>query len=132
MQLMKLTYIANGLNLALNDESLFSNRIEAWKYGPVMPDLYHATKQYGKKPIPDKLIQDGFEDLPESLRDKVDFLKDVYSLYERMDGIELSSLTHMPGTPWDLVYSSGETGMEIPNSLIKEHYAEMLVSSDER
>lgn len=52
MQLMKLVYIAHGWSLGLRGIDLFRNRIEAWQYGPVMPDLYHATKQFGRNPIP--------------------------------------------------------------------------------
>ncbi len=39
MKLMKLVYIAQGWHLAIKDAVLFGNRIEAWKYGPVIPDL---------------------------------------------------------------------------------------------
>lgn len=39
MQLVKLTYIAHGWSLALHEKGLFKNKIEAWQYGPVIPDL---------------------------------------------------------------------------------------------
>ena len=52
MQLVKLTYIAHGWSLALSERDLFKNRIEAWRYGPVIPDLYQATKNFGRSEIP--------------------------------------------------------------------------------
>lgn len=129
MQLMKLTYIANGWHLGLHGKKLFENRIEAWKYGPVMPDLYQSTKQYGKNPIPNDLIPDGFDGLPENLNNKVEFLTQVYSLYENKDGIELSSLTHMAGSPWDKAYIAG-VNCEIDSNSIKDHYESRLVTAD--
>jgi uncharacterized phage-associated protein len=44
MQLLKLVYIAHGWSLAILGRDLFPDRIEAWKYGPVIPDLYRATR----------------------------------------------------------------------------------------
>jgi len=125
MQLMKLTYISNGWSLAVNDEPLFTNDIEAWKYGPVMPELYQATKSYGKNEIPLNRVKDGFEDLPENLSGKVNFLEQVYNLYKNKNGVELSALTHMHGTPWDKVYD-GFFSKAIPPSMIKSHYEDKL------
>jgi uncharacterized phage-associated protein len=128
MQLMKLTYIANGWSLAIKEKPLFKNSIEAWKYGPVMPDLYHATKSFGRDPIPFEKIKGDLTDLPEELKDEVEFLKKVYSLYEDKSGIALSSLTHMHGTPWHQTFNEYEMSKEIPVPLIKAHYDEQLVS----
>lgn len=126
MQLMKLTYIANGWSLAVRDKALFTNPIEAWKYGPVMPDLYHATKSFGREPIPFDKIKGALEDLPEELEDEVEFLQKVYALYEDKSGIALSSMTHMHGTPWDKTFNEFQMSKQIPVSIIKEHYEEQL------
>ena len=57
LQLMKLAYMSHGWMLAMTGKPLFNNRIEAWKYGPVIPDLYTQIKKYGSNPmvIPPKL-----------------------------------------------------------------------------
>jgi antitoxin SocA-like protein len=47
LQVIKLAYIAHGWMLALYQRPLISDSIEAWKYGPVIPTLYHALKKYG-------------------------------------------------------------------------------------
>ena len=38
MQLVKLAYIAYGWYLAIYEKRLFDDRIEAWKYGPIIPN----------------------------------------------------------------------------------------------
>jgi len=124
MQLMKLVYIAHGWALAVLQRDLFSNRIEAWKYGPVIPDLYQATKQFGRDPIPLTLIDEAADsgiDTPTKA-----FLEDVYSKYGHLSAIDLSNLTHQSGTPWDQRYESWAKGIEIPNDLIAQHYIEKL------
>jgi uncharacterized phage-associated protein len=124
LQLMKLVYVSHGWSLALRNVDLFPDRIEAWKYGPVIPDLYHATKHFGKNPIPLNAID---EAKPSSVDTQTfSFLKDVHSKYGHLSGIQLSSLTHKSGTPWDQVYKEGVFGIEIPDTIIKNHYLGLL------
>src|SRR5690606_24176720 len=55
MKLIKLVYVAYGWYLAFKDEKLFDERIEAWRYGPVIPSLYHEFKRFRNDPI-EKLV----------------------------------------------------------------------------
>ncbi|VVT25175.1 type II toxin-antitoxin system antitoxin SocA domain-containing protein [Hoeflea sp. EC-HK425] len=123
LQLMKLVYIAHGFYLAMRHGSdLFQEEIEAWKYGPVIPELYQATKKFGREPIPLDMIGDE----PSGISDAdMDFLRDVYTKYGHLSGIALSSLTHKPGTPWQQVYD-GFFGTEIPDKIIREHYEKIV------
>lgn len=126
MKLLKLVYIAHGFALALLGRDLFKNRIEAWKYGPVIPDLYQATKKWGRGDIPLSLIGDlGDVDVDDEVKE---FLEQVYAKYGHLDGIQLSYLTHQSGTPWDRIYSPYKRSAEIPDDLIKQHYESMLVA----
>lgn len=43
-KLMKLCYIAHGCHLAIGGEPLFDDRIEAWRYGPIIPALYKLIR----------------------------------------------------------------------------------------
>ena len=57
LRLMKLVYIAHGFMLAMLDRSVLNprfDRVEAWKYGPVIPSVYHSFKGYGASPITGK------------------------------------------------------------------------------
>jgi len=126
MKLLKLVYIAHGFSLAVLNRDLFQNRIEAWKYGPVIPDLYQATKQWGRGEIPLELVGDE-ANLPVD-EEVGEFLEEIYGKYGHLNGIQLSYLTHQSGTPWDRVYSQNIRNAEIPDGLIKEHYQGMLVA----
>ncbi|WP_297801998.1 type II toxin-antitoxin system antitoxin SocA domain-containing protein [uncultured Brevundimonas sp.] len=122
MQLMKLTYIAHGYSLGLGHGDLFGERIEAWKYGPVIPDLYHATKRWGRDPIPLDRIEDG-RALDGHAARTIDQVLDKYG---KMSGPQLSNLTHKAGTPWSEVYREGCLNIEIKDSNIERHYRELL------
>jgi len=120
LQLMKLVYISHGWSFPIRKSDLFTDRIEAWRYGPVIPDLYHATKQFGRQAIPFSKIRD---DLPSAVDpDTQRFLENVFEQYGRLSGFALSSLTHKRGTPWEQVYEDGMFGIEIPDSVIRDHY----------
>lgn len=123
MQLVKLTYIAHGWSLGLRGRDLFRNRIEAWQYGPVIPDLYQATKAFGRRPIPLESIGDEAK-VGVSAED-MRFLEGVFSKYGHLDGITLSYLTHKAGTPWNQVYRPGVMHVEIPDDLIASHYKDL-------
>lgn len=124
MHLMKLVYIAFGWRIALTEKRLFPQRIEAWRYGPVMPDLYHATKKWGKKEIPLELISD--EAVISDDPDTLEFLENIVEIYKDYNGIGLSNLTHESGTPWDLTYEPNVFNKEIPQLIIQEHYKSRL------
>lgn len=126
MHLMKLSYIAFGWYLAIHGEKLFFQRIEAWRYGPVMPDLYHATKKWGKSKIPLNMIDDDV--VIKNDEDTINFITKVVDLYKDYDGIGLSALTHQSGTPWDLTYEAGINNKEIPADIIEKHHKSRLVN----
>ncbi len=117
MSVLKLTYIAHGWHLEMNDKPLFKNRIEAWQYGPVIPDVYQAFRDQGIRPT--KLLKD----YPAEFDDKTeDFLEQVYSIYGSTSPFRLSELTHIPDGPWQIAVKMGGTYTRIPDDLIKLHY----------
>ncbi len=50
-KLQKLLYFCQGLYLAQEGVSLFEERIEAWEFGPVCPNIYHDLKHHGFHPL---------------------------------------------------------------------------------
>ena len=51
LKLQKLLYFAYGVHLSLFNEKLFTDEIQAWKLGPVVPSVYIEFKDHGKNPI---------------------------------------------------------------------------------
>ncbi|MYC99166.1 MAG: DUF4065 domain-containing protein [Gammaproteobacteria bacterium] len=47
LQLQRLVYIAYGFGLAIFNRRLFTEAIQVWRLGPVVPDLYHEFKRFG-------------------------------------------------------------------------------------
>lgn len=51
LKLQKMLYIAYGLHWCLYEENLFESQIQAWKLGPVVPDVYNEFKDFSDKSI---------------------------------------------------------------------------------
>jgi uncharacterized phage-associated protein len=132
MQVLKLTYITHGWHLALVDEPLFQDRVEAWDYGPVIPALYHEFKTWGNGAI----LQKGWADFgaPPRVEDKetIAFLEMVWDTYGNSSGVQLSNRTHAPGTPWTETFIPGSRGLIITDNRIKEHYLGLVAKAQER
>lgn len=122
MQILKLVYIAHGYHLGIFGTPLIDNRIEAWKFGPVIPDLYHSIKHFRDKPVK-AAIHEGIDPLG---KNESVFVREVYEAYKGIDGITLSNLTHKAGTPWATVYSRYITNIPIPDDLIQHHYSAIV------
>jgi len=118
MQLIKLSYIAHGWTLAILDNPLFRDVVEAWRYGPVIPEIYHKYKKFGYSRISVNLenLQDSFS------MDERAIIERVVKVYGKYDGLYLSALTHQPDSHWDITIRAKGKNAQIPNELIQEHY----------
>jgi uncharacterized phage-associated protein len=134
MQLQKLCYLAHGFTLAIIDRALTLNRIEAWDYGPVYPDLYDALKNFGAEPVTSLIsrnnwatlervrgstVREEFEDQEKRIIDR------VWADYGVFAAFQLSALTHEADSPWAKVYTPGKLNIVIPDSLIKDYFLEL-------
>ncbi|MBB4658350.1 Panacea domain-containing protein [Parvularcula dongshanensis] len=119
MQLLKLVYIAHGWKLGLTGRALIRDPVEAWQYGPVIPRLYDRLRTYKGAPVTDLLPAPVGDELGE---EEMPLLEDVYERYGRLDGFDLSKLTHAPGSPWSQVYHDGAFGSVISNDRIQDYY----------
>lgn len=126
MQLIKMVYIAHGFSLAIFKRPLIDETVEAWRYGPVIPSLYQKLKSYGSGKVSAK-IRGMFGRGDEALAEADDeLIRIVYNKYGKFSGVQLSHLTHRPGTPWAEAYEPGSYGLDIDDSVIRTHYATLL------
>ena len=125
MKLQKLVYLAHGWHLAIHDAPLIEEKFEAWPYGPVEEFLYHMFKQFRNNPINDYAKtwvggeEKAFVVSPDNTRFFEVFSR-VIQKYGNFSALQLSALTHQPGTPWSITKAKGES--EIPNELIRDHF----------
>lgn len=120
MQVLKLVYIAHGWSLGIQGRALIDHPVQAWQYGPVIPQLYRAMKGYGGGFVTENLAE---PETPEHLDARAtQLIDDVYRLYGHLTGIQLSRITHADNTPWSLTYRPDAQGEVIPPDLIADHY----------
>lgn len=131
MKLLKLVYIAHGWALGLYEKPLIGEQVQAWQYGPVIESVYRNFKQYGRQPILRQQKDNPFSSQISTVEDAdtKDFLDSVWNAYKKYDGLQLSDLTHRPGTPWDVTWNqkngSKTKGAVISETLIEQHYKQL-------
>jgi uncharacterized phage-associated protein len=129
MKLNKLLFFAQAAYLQKYGRPLFADPIQAWQYGPVVKDVYHTFKHYGRNVI-DATARD--YDYHMFSPEELDTLTDVYLTYaEDYTASALMKKTHKPGTPWSKAYKSGTDDVEIPVPSIGEWVRENPVLEDD-
>ena len=137
MKLIKLVYIAHGWHLAnYNNEPLIGEAVEAWKYGPVIPSLYHEFKQYRNSPITQQKVifnEEGEAVILTAPAEYHPFLDAVWENYKNYSCLDLSTITHQNETPWHKTWvvnkGSQLSGAIISTESIAEHYRERVNAS---
>ncbi|ECG5642402.1 DUF4065 domain-containing protein [Salmonella enterica subsp. enterica serovar Poona] len=112
MKLQKLLFYTQSWYLKLRDNTpLFDDLFARWKFGPVIPPLYHMLKKYGAGEITEKIsviiecdgelkrITPTIQKDDEEARALINKIIEVYG---KFSGTELSNLTHAPGTAWSM------------------------------
>lgn len=93
LKLQKLLYYQQGYHLAAFGTPLFSENIEAWMYGPVVPEVYDIFSGFGSSTLPDV-------DSDIQLSDQEEILfNQVYDAYREFSAIGLMNRTHAE-KPW--------------------------------
>ncbi len=90
MKVQKLLYYSQSLHLALYDEPLFEEEIQAWRYGPVCPPAYRFYSEFeaNQLPVPSQnfLLQ-----IPD---EKKKLLEEVWEYFGGYHAYRLSDMTH--------------------------------------
>lgn len=102
MKLQKLLYMLYACCLNRTGKPLFSDRFEAWEYGPVLSEVYHEFKCFGGHEI-DSYYQrsDGMIEL--AVEEGTPFgmcINEVWGKYRDYSGLDLSKITHEGGSAW--------------------------------
>lgn len=145
LKIQKLVYFAHGWHLALTGKPLLDEQIEAWRFGPVVPTLYHCFKRWGAGSIEARAFDLSVDDDPGTpdtftLQSTVPSLDDdgendesnyakgvvkrVWEVYGSWTAVQLSQLTHVSDGPWDVTRrkNPGRKGTDIPDDLIRDYF----------
>ncbi|MGI8395111.1 Panacea domain-containing protein [Agrobacterium deltaense] len=124
MQLLKLVYISHGWYMEMSGAPLIRNKIEAWKHGPVIPDVYRAFRRQGID------VSQAVSGFPADLNTYVEgVLEQIYQIYGTISAHRLSEMTHEPGGPWESASKRFGFFAPITNDLILSHYRQKRLNS---
>ena len=128
LQLQKILYFSWIDYYKQTDKELFDDYFFAWRYGPVIPDVYYKYNCYGRSNIPKEdpysLMQDCDECLLTDdikLRCDKTVLNSIIESYTDTPATMLVEKSHLQGGAWDQTFENGEGERYlITYSLIKE------------
>ena len=128
MKLQKLTFIANGWNLAISGEPLVDTTAEAWDNGPVFREIWDRIRDLGV--TPDGHIRDYSGETCQAMLDSQErqVVAHVWRRYGNLSSQRLSELTHQPETPWTQAYFGRGRNAPIYNDEVEQHYRELALA----
>jgi len=114
LQLQKILYYIQRYYLVHRDIPAFSDEIEAWQFGPVVPDVYRHFCGFGAMKI-----NAVFEELciKDADRKVIDI---VVNAKKNLSPWDLVNDTHREGKAWSIIFKNGEGLYQtIPTELIR-------------
>lgn len=135
LKLQKLVYLAYATHLTRTSKKMFEEEIVAYRYGPVIEEVYDKYKMYGREEINDNADVFTLEDIkfPQSLA-RISLSKDgeeiIESLMLTMDmygdktASQLVTITHAENGPWDNVYQEYQNNILSDELILSKHYYE--------
>jgi len=122
MKLQKLMYFMYRDYYKETNQPLFSERFEAWKYGPVLSSVYMAFKNYGSGDIKNYCKDNSGQLLKinEDFNEKFKLIiNKIWTTYKDYSGIALSDITHRPGSAWHKSWMSSQLFLSDENILLE-------------
>ncbi|MBO5413006.1 MAG: DUF4065 domain-containing protein [Clostridia bacterium] len=111
LKLQKLVYLCFADYLCDTGKELFTDKIFAFKYGPVVDTVYKKYKEYGYKPIEEEttdIDSKNISEMPAKSRilfaedgtEKILSIEKTLKKYGGLSAAELVGLTHKQDAPW--------------------------------
>ncbi len=117
LKLQKILYLAQAYFLAKKNKPLFKDKIEAWQYGPVVPNVYRAYSKNGSDPILTYETETSI-----SAEDQI-VLKEIWDTFGGYSAGRLVDITHSHA-PWKNAYAGASS--EITHKALKDYYKPLL------
>lgn len=114
--LQKVLWYAQGFSFAFDEQPIFDDDFEAWKYGPVIPNVYNRLRRWGAMPVrPER--EGTLKTFPEKVQELLENTtqvvgrKDPWGLVDKVKG----------EAPWKNNYRTGESRI-IPKKEIESYF----------
>lgn len=117
LKLQKVLYFVQAYYLAKLGRPLFSDKIEAWEYGPVVPTVYRKYRSHVSNPI---ILEGDKSSLSDEDKKVVQKIWDTFGGYSAS---RLVDITHAH-SPWK--EASATPTKIITNKALREYYTPLL------
>lgn len=122
MKLQKLVYYSQAWSLVWDEKPLFTEEIEAWANGPIVPDLYQLHKGMFE------LSSWSYGSVDKLGKKEIETIDAVLKFYGDKTGQYLSELTHNE-SPWKLartgLIAGQRSNVVITHSAMHEYYGSL-------
>ena len=98
LKLQKILFYAQAEYYKKYKKLLFAEKIRAWKYGPVVVEVYDWLKECGAYNITDFDVSLPESNLPKEIRD---FLEEIWQKYSKYSAGYLVEKTHAKDSVWE-------------------------------
>ena len=141
LKLQKLVYLCYADYLCNTRKGLFTDKIFAYKYGPVVDTVYSNYKKYGYKPIEKErknIDNNGVLEMPAKSRilfaedglEKIQSIEETLKKYGLLTANELVDVTHSKDTPWDKTPKKNwPLKVQIEDEIIKKYHKNEFIES---
>lgn len=128
LKLQKLLYFAQGISLAKNGITLFSDKIEAWEHGPVVKSVWNKFSSKGREEITISDVNNSSEIIRKiesdtTTREVLNMTYDNFAIYTAW---QLRNMTHIIGGPWYVTYFPNKN-KEISTNIIKDYFIKEIM-----
>jgi len=117
LQLQKILYYIQVYFLKNAGGPVFSDEIEAWKFGPAVPEVYYYFCGFGSMPIE--------IDYKTSLDINADAIKSIDCIVtdkREKEPWDLVEDTHAEGKPWKKIFGNGEGNKHVISTDLMRKY----------
>lgn len=126
LKLLKLLYYAEGCSLALENGSLFGEKIVAWEHGPVVEEVWRKFDNAYDLQVDENDMNESLSKISEADQE---LLEDVYSVFGKYSASGLRNKTHAE-SPWLNATQGGlKFNAEIPRAEIRKYFEENYVQA---
>lgn len=124
LKVLKLIYFCNAFMLGIGSGPMFFQPVIAWKYGPVVLDVYHALKHNGAQDITSPIRMPGLQQVEGTTKE---IIGETYGQLGSLPASRLLGMSHDVNGPWYKTWNNS-LGQDqvIPNETMQEYFSSFL------